>query len=253
MVPEFGSFSHLCCPCLASSMVACLSPLALHLLRRQSLCLPQCFTLLCESLDATCPSVSAPFYASLREEHQPLLDRLLQGSLSEHHASPGSTGGSSQSSPPGASQGFPSPSSPLVPPEHWQYHFQQKVAAQIAQPPAAQGSPVPSLTPRPPPSHCPSLTSPLLASSPIQLPLSAPHPGSVPVQVQRWRPSQPMTRASVWQSFTQPRWLLPAASPWRGTAVGTPRSRSGQLSLQGTDVQSPGRQQPFAGESLFQQ
>uniref|UniRef100_A0A8C3B5Y7 non-specific serine/threonine protein kinase n=1 Tax=Cairina moschata TaxID=8855 RepID=A0A8C3B5Y7_CAIMO len=48
-----------------------------------------CFTLLCESLDATCPSVSAPFYASLREEHQPLLDRLLQGSLSEHHASPG--------------------------------------------------------------------------------------------------------------------------------------------------------------------
>ncbi|NWZ24404.1 STK36 kinase, partial [Asarcornis scutulata] len=48
-----------------------------------------CFTLLCESLDATCPSVSAPFYASLREEHQPLLDRLLQGSLSEHHALPG--------------------------------------------------------------------------------------------------------------------------------------------------------------------
>ncbi|XP_068543306.1 serine/threonine-protein kinase 36 isoform X6 [Anas acuta] len=48
-----------------------------------------CFTLLCESLDATCPSVSAPFYTSLREEHQPLLDRLLQGSLSEHHALPG--------------------------------------------------------------------------------------------------------------------------------------------------------------------
>ncbi|KAM9189314.1 serine/threonine-protein kinase 36 isoform 2-T2 [Mergus octosetaceus] len=48
-----------------------------------------CFTLLCESLDATCPSVSAPFYASLREEHQPVLDRLLQGSLSEHHALPG--------------------------------------------------------------------------------------------------------------------------------------------------------------------
>ncbi|XP_035187121.1 serine/threonine-protein kinase 36 isoform X2 [Oxyura jamaicensis] len=45
-----------------------------------------CFTLLCESLDAMCPSVSAPFYASLREERQPLLDRLLQGSISEHHA-----------------------------------------------------------------------------------------------------------------------------------------------------------------------
>uniref|UniRef100_A0A8B9DH38 non-specific serine/threonine protein kinase n=1 Tax=Anser cygnoides TaxID=8845 RepID=A0A8B9DH38_ANSCY len=45
-----------------------------------------CFTLLCESLDAACPSASAPFYASLREEHQPLLDRLLQGSTSEQHA-----------------------------------------------------------------------------------------------------------------------------------------------------------------------
>ncbi|NXC42459.1 STK36 kinase, partial [Penelope pileata] len=45
-----------------------------------------CFTLLCESLDAMCPSVSAPFYASLREEHQPLLDRLLQGSISEQPA-----------------------------------------------------------------------------------------------------------------------------------------------------------------------
>uniref|UniRef100_A0A8B9R4M6 non-specific serine/threonine protein kinase n=1 Tax=Anas platyrhynchos TaxID=8839 RepID=A0A8B9R4M6_ANAPL len=51
------------------------------------------------NLDATCPSVSAPFYTSLREEHQPLLDRLLQGSLSEHHALPGSTGGSSPSPP----------------------------------------------------------------------------------------------------------------------------------------------------------
>ncbi|XP_074949280.1 serine/threonine-protein kinase 36 isoform X2 [Phalacrocorax aristotelis] len=45
-----------------------------------------CFTLLCESLDATCPSVSAPFYASLREKHQPLLNRLLQGSISEQPA-----------------------------------------------------------------------------------------------------------------------------------------------------------------------
>ncbi|NXP54527.1 STK36 kinase, partial [Heliornis fulica] len=45
-----------------------------------------CFTLLCESLDATCPSASAPFYASLREEHQPLLNRLLQGSTSEQPA-----------------------------------------------------------------------------------------------------------------------------------------------------------------------
>ncbi|NWW85585.1 STK36 kinase, partial [Rhynochetos jubatus] len=45
-----------------------------------------CFTLLCESLDATCPSVSAPFYASLREDHQPLLNRLLQGSVSEQPA-----------------------------------------------------------------------------------------------------------------------------------------------------------------------
>ncbi|XP_040460070.1 serine/threonine-protein kinase 36 [Falco naumanni] len=45
-----------------------------------------CFTLLCESLDATYPSVSAPFYASLREEDQPLLNRLLQGSTSEQPA-----------------------------------------------------------------------------------------------------------------------------------------------------------------------
>ncbi|NXQ99785.1 STK36 kinase, partial [Sagittarius serpentarius] len=45
-----------------------------------------CFTLLCESLDATYPFVSAPFYASLREERQPLLNRLLQGSISEQPA-----------------------------------------------------------------------------------------------------------------------------------------------------------------------
>ncbi|NXM70166.1 STK36 kinase, partial [Serilophus lunatus] len=45
-----------------------------------------CFTQLCESLDATDPSVSAPFYASLQEEHQPLLNRLLQGSISEQPA-----------------------------------------------------------------------------------------------------------------------------------------------------------------------
>ncbi|NWS58962.1 STK36 kinase, partial [Chunga burmeisteri] len=50
-----------------------------------------CFTLLCESLDATYPSISAPFYASLREEHQPLLNRLLQGSISEQPALRGST------------------------------------------------------------------------------------------------------------------------------------------------------------------
>ncbi|NWU09047.1 STK36 kinase, partial [Cephalopterus ornatus] len=42
-----------------------------------------CFIQLCENLDATEPSISAPFYASLREEHQPLLNRLLQGSISE--------------------------------------------------------------------------------------------------------------------------------------------------------------------------
>ncbi|KAM7096896.1 serine/threonine-protein kinase 36 isoform 3-T4 [Ciconia maguari] len=45
-----------------------------------------CFTLLCESLDAMCPSISAPFYASLREEHQPLLNKLLQGSILEQPA-----------------------------------------------------------------------------------------------------------------------------------------------------------------------
>ncbi|XP_051643895.1 serine/threonine-protein kinase 36 isoform X2 [Manacus candei] len=45
-----------------------------------------CFTQLCESLDATDPSISAPFYASLREEHQPLLNRLLHGSISEQPA-----------------------------------------------------------------------------------------------------------------------------------------------------------------------
>ncbi|NXS14990.1 STK36 kinase, partial [Neodrepanis coruscans] len=49
-----------------------------------------CFTQLCERLDATDPSVSAPFYASLREEHQPLLNRLIQGSISEQPALRGS-------------------------------------------------------------------------------------------------------------------------------------------------------------------
>ncbi|NWT06473.1 STK36 kinase, partial [Mionectes macconnelli] len=49
------------------------------------------FTQLCESLDVTDPSISAPFYASLREEHQPLLNRLLQGSISEQPALQGST------------------------------------------------------------------------------------------------------------------------------------------------------------------
>ncbi|NWV69477.1 STK36 kinase, partial [Malurus elegans] len=50
-----------------------------------------CFTQLCESLDTTDPSISAPFYTSLREEHQPLLNRLLQGSVSEQPALRGST------------------------------------------------------------------------------------------------------------------------------------------------------------------
>ncbi|NXK54426.1 STK36 kinase, partial [Chauna torquata] len=50
-----------------------------------------CFTVLCESLDVMCPSVSAPFYANLLEKHQPLLDRLLQGSISEQPALQGST------------------------------------------------------------------------------------------------------------------------------------------------------------------
>ncbi|XP_025950899.2 serine/threonine-protein kinase 36 isoform X1 [Dromaius novaehollandiae] len=45
-----------------------------------------CFTLLCESLDTRCPSISAPFYASLREKHQPLLNGLLQGSTLEQPA-----------------------------------------------------------------------------------------------------------------------------------------------------------------------
>ncbi|XP_042746502.1 serine/threonine-protein kinase 36 [Lagopus leucura] len=45
-----------------------------------------CFTLLCESLDVMCPSISVPFYASLREENEPLLDRLLQGLISEQPA-----------------------------------------------------------------------------------------------------------------------------------------------------------------------
>ncbi|XP_037999093.1 serine/threonine-protein kinase 36 isoform X2 [Motacilla alba alba] len=45
-----------------------------------------CFTQLCESLDTTDPSVSAHFYTRLQEEHQPLLHRLLQGSISEQPA-----------------------------------------------------------------------------------------------------------------------------------------------------------------------
>ncbi|NWI86658.1 STK36 kinase, partial [Pitta sordida] len=45
-----------------------------------------CFTQLCESLDKADPSVSATFYISLQEEHQPLLNRLLQGSISEQPA-----------------------------------------------------------------------------------------------------------------------------------------------------------------------
>ncbi|NXB18624.1 STK36 kinase, partial [Rhagologus leucostigma] len=45
-----------------------------------------CFTQLCESLDTTDPSISAHFYTRLREEHQPLLNRFLQGSISEQPA-----------------------------------------------------------------------------------------------------------------------------------------------------------------------
>ncbi|NXD37034.1 STK36 kinase, partial [Copsychus sechellarum] len=50
-----------------------------------------CFTQLCESLDTADPSVSAHFYTRLQEEHQPLLNRLLQGSISEQPALRGST------------------------------------------------------------------------------------------------------------------------------------------------------------------
>ncbi|NWU45670.1 STK36 kinase, partial [Hylia prasina] len=42
-----------------------------------------CFIQLCKSLDTTDPSVSAHFYTRLQKEHQPLLNRLLQGSISE--------------------------------------------------------------------------------------------------------------------------------------------------------------------------
>ncbi|XP_036242733.1 serine/threonine-protein kinase 36 [Molothrus ater] len=45
-----------------------------------------CFTQLCESLDTTDPSISARFYTRLQEDHQPLLNRLLQGSISEQPA-----------------------------------------------------------------------------------------------------------------------------------------------------------------------
>lgn len=62
-----------------------------------------------------------------------------------------------------------------------------------------------------------------------------------------------MARAHVWQTSSWLHWLLPAASPWRGTAVAKPNSRSGQLSLQGEEMWSPQGQQPFAGGSLFQQ
>ncbi|NXY53107.1 STK36 kinase, partial [Callaeas wilsoni] len=50
-----------------------------------------CFTQLCESLDTTHPSISAHFYTRLQEDHQPLLNRLLQGSISEQPALQGST------------------------------------------------------------------------------------------------------------------------------------------------------------------
>ncbi|NXR64374.1 STK36 kinase, partial [Rhadina sibilatrix] len=45
-----------------------------------------CFTQLCKSLDTTDPSISAHFYTRLQEEHQSLLNRFLQGSISEQPA-----------------------------------------------------------------------------------------------------------------------------------------------------------------------
>ncbi|NXO91353.1 STK36 kinase, partial [Certhia brachydactyla] len=45
-----------------------------------------CFTQLCESLDTTDPTISARFYTRLQEEYQPLLNGLLQGSISEQPA-----------------------------------------------------------------------------------------------------------------------------------------------------------------------
>lgn len=59
-----------------------------------------------------------------------------------------------------------------------------------------------------------------------------------------------MSRANVWQTSSWLHWLLPAASPWRGAAVRKPRSRSGQLSLQGEEVWSPQRQHPFPGRAF---
>nr|XP_009943621.1 PREDICTED: serine/threonine-protein kinase 36 [Opisthocomus hoazin] len=47
-----------------------------------------CFTLLCESLDATCLSISASFYASLREEHQPLPNSAVMEAKSARDQSP---------------------------------------------------------------------------------------------------------------------------------------------------------------------
>ncbi|XP_005049539.1 PREDICTED: serine/threonine-protein kinase 36 isoform X1 [Ficedula albicollis] len=51
-----------------------------------------CFTQICESLDTADPSVSAHFYTRLQEEHQPLLNRLLQGSISEQPTLRGAAG-----------------------------------------------------------------------------------------------------------------------------------------------------------------
>ncbi|XP_066046246.1 serine/threonine-protein kinase 36 [Chamaea fasciata] len=45
-----------------------------------------CFIQLCDSLSKTDPSISAHFYTRLQEEHQSLLNRLLQGSISEQPA-----------------------------------------------------------------------------------------------------------------------------------------------------------------------
>ncbi|NXK62231.1 STK36 kinase, partial [Sylvietta virens] len=55
------------------------------------LCQQSLLVRLCESLDMTDPSISAHFYTRLQEEHQPLLNRFLQGSISEQPAFRGSS------------------------------------------------------------------------------------------------------------------------------------------------------------------
>uniref|UniRef100_A0A674HPK9 non-specific serine/threonine protein kinase n=1 Tax=Taeniopygia guttata TaxID=59729 RepID=A0A674HPK9_TAEGU len=75
-----------------------------------------CFTQLCESLDMTDTSISAHFYTKLQDEHQPLLNRLLQGSISEQPALRGSSGSSSPPLP-----GVSPPSCPWAPSDRTVY------------------------------------------------------------------------------------------------------------------------------------